>query len=36
MTTPSIASLWRNHILPFALLVTLLGVVVTSSRYPTI
>jgi hypothetical protein len=26
MTTPSIASLWRNPILPFALLVTLLGV----------
>ncbi len=26
MTTSSTASLWRNHILPFALLVTLLGV----------
>lgn len=26
MTIPSTASLWRNHILPFSLLVTLLGV----------
>lgn len=33
MTTPSIASLWRNPILPFALLVTLLGVATVIGDY---
>jgi len=33
MTTPGTASLWRNHILPFMLLVTLLGVATVIGDY---
>ncbi|WP_323001932.1 hypothetical protein [Denitromonas sp.] len=33
MTTASTASLWRNHILPFTLLVTLLGVATVIGDY---
>lgn len=33
MKTPGTASLWRNHILPFALLVTLLGVATIIGDY---
>lgn len=33
MTTPGNASLWRNHILPFTLLVTLLGVATVIGDY---
>ena len=33
MTTPGTASLWRKHILPFALLVTLLGVATVVGDY---
>lgn len=33
MTTSSTASLWRNHILPFTLLVTLLGVATVTGDY---
>ena len=33
MTTESTASLWRNHILPFSLLVTLLGVATVIGDY---
>lgn len=33
MTTPSTASLWRHHILPFTLLVTLLGVATVIGDY---
>ncbi|MBT9540456.1 hypothetical protein [Thiobacillus sp.] len=33
MTTPGTASLWRNHILPFTLLVTLLGMATVIGDY---
>ena len=33
MTTPSTVSLWRNHILPFTLLVALLGVATVMGDY---
>jgi hypothetical protein len=33
MTTPDTVSLWRNHILPFTLLVTLLGVATVIGDY---
>ena len=33
MTTPGTTSLWRNHILPFTLLVTLLGVATVIGDY---
>ena len=33
MTTPDTASLWRKHILPFTLLVTLLGVATVIGDY---
>jgi len=33
MTTPATASLWRSHILPFTLLVTLLGVATVIGDY---
>ena len=33
MTTPATASLWRHHILPFTLLVTLLGVATVIGDY---
>ena len=33
MTTPGTASLWRNHILPFTLLVTVLGVATVIGDY---
>jgi hypothetical protein len=33
MTTPGTVSLWRNHILPFTLLVTLLGVATVIGDY---
>jgi hypothetical protein len=33
MTTPGTASLWRNHILPFTVLVTLLGVATIIGDY---